>query len=130
MEQIFLPGKAIGRRNPDGFQVQSTQSWRKKMPQDGVLPFFKQGLISASLIPGFQPIKKGPPPNGGGFFALWQKKSGGRTGKKHPPIRSVGEWGAQPLIGLSIGPVTSCFLKSAVRGGFAGVWVIRGISNP
>ena len=50
--------------------------------------------------------------------------------KKHPPIRSVGEWGVQPLIGLSIGPVTSCFLKSAVRGGFAGVWVIRGISNP
>ena len=45
MGQILLPGKAIGRGNPDGFPDQSTQSWRKKMPKDGVLPFFKQGLV-------------------------------------------------------------------------------------
>ena len=41
---------------------------------------------------------------------------GRQTGKKHPPIRSFGEWGAQPLIGLSIGLRTSCFLNAAVRG--------------
>ena len=36
--------KAIGRGNPDGFQVQSTQSWRKKIPQDGVLAVLNQTL--------------------------------------------------------------------------------------
>ena len=46
--------------------------------------------------------------------------------KKHPPIRSVGEWGVQPLIGLSIGLVTSCFLESAVLENLRGVWVILG----
>ncbi len=51
-----------------------------------------------------------------------------RQNKKPPPIRSDGEWGAQPLIGLSIG-VYLCFtgLPFAVT---AGAWVIRGISNP
>jgi hypothetical protein len=48
--QIFLPGKAIGRGNPDGFQVQAAQSWRKKMPQDGVFPFFKHGLDTDQII--------------------------------------------------------------------------------
>ncbi len=45
---IQSPGKAIGCGNPDGFQVKSTQSWRKRMPRDGVLPFFKQGLVRGS----------------------------------------------------------------------------------
>ena len=46
--------------------------------------------------------------------ALWEEGGLPRAlegGKKHPPIRSFGEWGAQPLIGLSINTRTSCFLK-------------------
>ena len=63
-----------------------------------------------------------------GFRNIRGKKSpflGDETGKKHPPIRSIGEWGAYPLIGLSIGLGTSCFLESAVRGE-----VCRGLGDP
>ena len=44
MGQIFLPGKAIFRRRAVARQGKSTQPRRKKMPRDGVLAFFKQGL--------------------------------------------------------------------------------------
>ena len=49
----FLSGKAIGRRNPGGFQVQSMQSRRKKMLQGGVLTVFKQtqGLATHAASP-------------------------------------------------------------------------------
>ena len=47
----FLPGKAIWRRNPDGFQVKATQSRRKKTPQDGALTVFKQTLEGVFKFP-------------------------------------------------------------------------------
>lgn len=47
-------------------------------------------------------------------------------GKKHPPVRSDGEWGAYPLIGSFIGPYL--FRKDAVQGN-PGVWVTRGFQS-
>ena len=42
MRRIFLTGKAIWRRSPDGFQVNSTPSWQEKALWDGVLTVLKQ----------------------------------------------------------------------------------------
>ncbi len=50
----------------------------------------------------------------GGGSALPRRQSPFPSKKTFPPIRSVGEWGAYPLIGLSIGPYL-LLSKTAVR---------------